>query len=118
MSHREDFGEIGHVEPTQDETIAEEVASDGLDRDLETPPPLPAPEETPTIANEDMEADRLLHPAFGKAVEASAILVAPGKMGEGVADRDEAELLVAIAVLFVEAQQAGLFERSVEGRGR
>ena len=103
MPHREDLGEVGHVEPAQDKTIAEEVPADGLDRDLETTPPLPAPEEAAAIAHEDVEADRLLHAAFGETVEARAILMPPGKMGEGVADRDEAELFVTLPVFLVEA---------------
>ena len=118
VPHREDLREIGHVEPTQDETIAEEIAARGLDRGLKTTPALSASEEAAAIADEDVEADRLLHPALGKAIEARAILVTPRKMKERIADRDEAELLVALAVLLVEAQQAGLFERGVEGHGR
>jgi hypothetical protein len=39
-------------------------------------------------------------------------------MKERIADRDEAELLVALAVFLVETQQSGLFERGVEGHGR
>jgi hypothetical protein len=41
----------------------------------------------------------------------------PRKMGKGVADRDEAELFVTLTVFLVEAQQAGLFKRSVEDHG-
>ncbi len=66
LAGRENLREIGQVEPSQDETVAEEVAAGRFDDGLEGAAALAAAEEGAAVGDADMKADGLFHAAFGK----------------------------------------------------
>ena len=93
VAHRENFMNVGKVEPAEDDPVSEDIGSARrFDRGFEKTTPAGPPEPALAVDDLDVQAHRRFHGAVRKDVETGSVFVASRVVGERVPHSDEAEL--------------------------